>query len=133
MAVSSNESTRWKPVALSSALLVSLCVAFGYLDIAAHFSFDLTDYYGAIFVIGALAAICCGVAIIGWARHLRRQGRVLLAIAVLLWPWAILLIGLPFAGTNIHGPAAPVLVSIWPVSILAVVLFVMAGVAKENV
>jgi len=111
---------------------VSLCVAFGYLDIATHFSFDLTDYYGAIFMIGALAALCCCMAVIGWARHLRRRGRVLLAIAVLLWPWSILLIGYPFAGTNIHGPAAPVLVSIWPASILAVVLFVMAGVAKEK-
>jgi len=132
MAVSSNESTGWKPVTLSSAFLVSLCVAFGYLDIATHFRFDLTDYYAAIFVIGALAALCCCIGVIGWARHLRRQGRVLLAIAVFLWPWSILLIGYPFAGTNIHGPAAPVLVSIWPASILAVILFVMAGVAKEN-
>ena len=111
---------------------MSLCVAFGYLDIATHFSIDLTDYYGEIFVIGTLAALCCCIAVIGWARHLHRQGGVLLAIAVLPWPWAILLIGSPFAGTNYHSPAAPVLVSIWPASILAVVLFVMARVAKEN-
>jgi hypothetical protein len=132
MAASSNESTLWKPVALLSAALVSLCLALGYLDVATHFSLDLTDYYGAIFVIGALAGLCCCTAVIGWARHLGRQGRVSLAIAIVLWPWAILLIGYPFAGTNIHGPAAPVLVLIWPASILSVVLFVMAGLAERK-
>jgi hypothetical protein len=132
MAVSSNDSTRWKPVTFSSAVLVSLCLAFGYIDVGTHFRLDLTDYYGTIFVIGAVAALCGCIAVIGWARHLGRQGRVLLAIAVLVWPWAVLLIGYPFAGTNIHGPAAPVLVLIWPASILSLVLFVMAGVAEGN-
>jgi hypothetical protein len=132
MAASSKESTRWKPFTLSSAIVVSLCVAFGYIDIGTNFRFDLTDYYGTVFVVGAVATLCCFVAVIGWARHLGRQGRVLLAIAILLWPWAILLIGYPFAGTNIHGPAAPVPVMIWPASIFSVVLFVMAGVAERK-
>lgn len=132
MANSSIESTGWKPVTLSSTVAVSLCLAFGYIGVGSHFTFDLTNYYGTVFVVGAVAAVCACIGVIGWARHLGRGARVSLAIAVLVWPWTILLIGYPLAGTNIHGPAAPVLILIWPASILSLVLFIMAGVAKKD-
>lgn len=128
-----SESTRWKPITLVSALLLSLCVAFGYIDVLTHFAFDFfTEHYGIVFVIGALSGLCCCISIVGWAVRRGRQGRIWLAISVLFWPWAVLLIGYPFAGMNIHGPAAPLMVLIWPASILSMVLFVMAGVAKKN-
>jgi hypothetical protein len=133
MAAISNEPTRWKPVTLSSAAVLTICLAFGYIDVGTHFRFDLPDYsYGSIFVAGAAAALCFCISVIAWAKHVGRQGRVSLALAVLLWPWAVLLIGYPFGGTNIHGPAAPVMVMIWPTSILSLVLFIMAGVAERD-
>jgi hypothetical protein len=62
MHTTSTDSIRWKLVTLSSALALSICLTFGYFDVATHFSLYLTVYYGAVFLLGAVAGLCrCGL------------------------------------------------------------------------
>jgi hypothetical protein len=51
-------------------------------------------------------------------------------LAVFLTPWTILLIGYPFAGVNVHGPAMIVVLFGFVAAVLAVVLLLMASTAK---
>ena len=123
----------WKRVSLGSAFLICLCVSAGYVDVLTHFRLEfISDYYDVIAMTGLIGAIVCVVSLVGWAKHLTREGRVGLAFSVLLWPWAMCLIGYPIDGINPHGAAAPLLISIVPASILSIVFFVMAAASKRD-
>ena len=55
-----------------------------------------------------------------------------MALSVFTAPWAALLLGYPIVGTNIHGPAAPVMMLIVPATILAVVLLIMTALSARK-
>jgi hypothetical protein len=133
MTTTSWQPTKWKLLSLWSGFLVCLCVAAGYFDDFTHFRFEFIEhYYNVIGVAGLIGAIVCVISLIGWAKHLGRRGRTRLALCVLLWPWAMCLIGYPIEGINPHGAAAPLLISIVPVSILSMIFFAMAAAAKRD-
>lgn len=106
-----------------------------YFDDVTRSAFEFISHYFDIFglmvLIGVLLAF---IGCIGWAKYLRKQRRALIAVVVFGLPWAALLFGYPIAGTNIHGPGAPVMLLIIPATILAVVLLIVAALkpGEEN-
>jgi hypothetical protein len=110
------------------ASLIAVGVGAGYLDDASHFQFEFISDYSNVFGLGGLiGTLLSFIGCIGWARYLSRGHLVLMAVVVFAMPWAILLLGDPIAGTNVHGAAAPVMLLIIPATILTVVLLIMAA------
>jgi hypothetical protein len=120
-------------MAFSGASLVALGVVAGYVDIASKFDLAfIDDYYDFFALIALIGLVLVFVGCIGWARFCDKQHRALMALSVFTAPWAALLLGYPIAGTNIHGPAAPVMMLIVPATILAVVLLIMNAFSSRK-
>jgi hypothetical protein len=123
-------STRriWRSIALTGACLLAVGIGAGYFDDLTHSRFEYIsehydDDFGPAGFIGLLLAL---VACIGWARHLERRNVRRMAWTVFLAPWAILLLGYPIEGVNIHGYSAFAIMLIFPATLLSVVLGIMA-------
>ncbi len=124
---------RWRATALCGACLITLAIVAGYFDVATNFTFEwISDYFG-LFLSGLLIGVAMAfVGCIGWATKLENGHRAKMALLVFGMPWTLLLLGLPIGGTNIHGPAAPVMMLILPAAVLAVVLLIMAARKKAT-
>jgi len=99
------------------------------LDEVTRFKFEfISDDYGFFGVAMLAGVLVAFIGLIGWSRKLAKERRLPMASLVLVSPWAVLLLGYPVAGINVHGAAAPVMALFVPVSlVLSFVLFCMAG------
>ena len=122
----------WKIVSFLGIALVGVGILAGYVDVATHFRFEfISDDFDTFMLASLIGVVLSFVGLIGWAAQPGPRRRGLTAGLVLIAPWIVLLFGAPIGGTNIHGPAALVMLLIFPATILALVLAIMAG-AKRN-
>jgi hypothetical protein len=122
----------WKTVSLLGIALIAIGILAGYIDVATHFRFEfISDDFDIVILALLIGVLLSFVGLIGWAAQpgVRRRGST--AGLVLIAPWIVLMLGSPIGGTNIHGPAALVMLLILPATILALVLAIMAR-AKRN-
>jgi hypothetical protein len=125
---------RWRLVTLLGAILTTFGVAAFYIDVAAHFKFDVIEQHYTVFgVCILLGTVIVFVGCIGWAKLCNSKYRAMMAGAVFIAPLLALAIGAPVDGINVHGPAAITMMLILPLSALALILLIMAVVAKEPV
>ncbi|AEU34948.1 hypothetical protein [Granulicella mallensis] len=123
----------WRVIALTGACLIILGVGAGYVDVATHFNFEfISNHFDMFGLMGLTGVLLTAVGCIGWARHLGKRHLVLMAVIVFILPWVLLFLGRPIAGTNIHGPAAPVMLLIIPATVLAVALLMMAALKPRE-
>jgi hypothetical protein len=122
----------WKTVSLLGAALIAVGILAGYIDVATHFRFEFISDDFDLFTLALLVGtVLSFVGFIGWSAQPGAPRRGLTAGLILIAPWIVLLLGSPIGGTNIHGPAALVMLLILPATVLALVLAIMAR-AKRN-
>jgi hypothetical protein len=125
---SSKVSRWWRLAAFLGALLLTLPVVFEWIDVATNFGFEfIDDYYDLILLLIPAGIAFCFAGCIGWAKHLERTGRASLALGVFLACCAEVLLGDFVDGFNVHGSAGLIVISILPMPILIVVLWMMAA------
>jgi hypothetical protein len=118
----------WKAIAIAGTCLLAVGIGAGYLDDLTHYEFEfISNHYDDIIgPIGFIGLLLAFVGCIGWATYLGRQNRRRMALTVFIAPWAILLLGYPISGINIHGYSALVMLLIFPATLLGIVLGIMA-------
>jgi hypothetical protein len=117
-------SRAWRVIALSGIGLTVVGIGAGYLDDSTHSFEFISDYFETFALAGLLGVILSFVGLIGWTRRLGKEQRVLTALSVFISPWIILLLSYLTVGLNFHGAAAPVIMLIFPATVLAFVLLV---------
>jgi hypothetical protein len=101
----------------------------GFLVDCAHFDSEFIDNDFDVFAsAGLVGVILCFIGLIGWCRRLARERRVLMALSVFIAPWIVLLLSYLTVGVHLHGSAAPVIMLIFPATILAVILLIVPSV-----
>jgi hypothetical protein len=121
-----------KAISALGIVLIAFGISAGYIDVATHFRFEFTSDDFEVFILALLVGIVLSfVGLIGWAAQPGVRGRGLTVGLVLIAPWIAVLVGSPVGGTNIHGPAALVMLLILPSTVLASVLTMMAGVKRN--
>jgi hypothetical protein len=118
----------WRAVAFIGASLLAVGIGAGYFDAVSRFQHEfISDSYEDVFGPMALAGLLIAiVGCIGWARHRERKNVRRMAWTVFLAPWAILLLGYPIEGVNIHGYSAFAIMLIFHATLLSFVLGIMA-------
>jgi hypothetical protein len=125
---------RWRLLTLLGAILTTFGLAAFYVDVAAHFKFDVIEqHYTVLGVCTLLGTVIVFVGCIGWAKLRNSKVRAIMAAAVFAMPLFALLIGTPVDGINIHGPSAITMMLILPYSALALILLIMAAVGRRTV
>ena len=125
---------RWRLVTLLGALLTAFGVTAFYVDVAAHFRFDIIEQHYTVFGICILlGTVIVFVGCIGWAKLCNSKYRAMMAGTVFIAPLLALAIGAPVDGINVHGPSAITGMLILPFSALALILLIMAAVARKPV
>lgn len=125
---------RWRLVTLLGAILTTFGVAAFYVDVAAHFKFDVIEQHYTVFgVCILLGTVIVFVGCIGWAKLRNSKIRAIMAAAVFVTPLFALLIGAPVDGINMHGPSAITMMLVLPYSALALILLIMAAVGRQTV
>jgi hypothetical protein len=110
--------------------LIVIAITAGYVDVGTHFRYEfVSDHFDIFLIAGLIGVAASSVGLIGWAKLLKRGARVRMACLVFVLP--CIAAGL-FAGNNIHGPGALILVLIIPASILVLVLLLMAGLSNSQ-
>ncbi len=118
----------WRLIALTGAVLVVAGASAFYIDLAAHFDFDFIEHHYDAFGMSILLGVLFShIGCIGWARMCSKQRRTIMAGIVFIAPFALLLIGGSIGGTNMHGPAAIIMMLTIPATLLAVILLIMAA------
>lgn len=121
----------WKSVALVGIGLIAIGILAGYIDVGTNFRFEfISDRFDFFILALAIGVILTFIGLVGWAAQPGKRRRGLVAGLVFIAPWIVLLLGSSIGGTNIHGPAALVMLLIIPASILALVLSIMAAVRR---
>jgi hypothetical protein len=116
---------------LGTTLIVVGVSAF-YIDVAARFRFDFIEEHYGIFGGSILSGVVLAfVGCIGWAKSRGKSGRRSMAGAAFIAPWILLLAGSSVEGFNVHGSSMISVMLIFPSTILAVTLLIMAAVAQE--
>ena len=127
MSARSRSLTVWKTVSLSGVALIAVGVLAGYIDVATHFTFEfISDDFDCFMLAFLIGTVLTFVGFIGWSAQPEARGSGLKAALILVAPWMVLLLGSPVGGTNIHGPAALVMLLIVPATVLALVLAILA-------
>jgi hypothetical protein len=118
----------WRLAACLGALLLVLPVVCEWIDGATHFRFEfIDDYFDAIGLLIPVGIALCFVGCIGWAKRLERTGRASLAFGVFAACSVEVLLGYLVDGFNVHGSAGLIVISLLPMPILIVVLWIMAA------
>lgn len=121
----------WKSVVFVGIGLIAIGILAGYIDVGTHFRFEfISDRFDLFILALALGVILTFVGLIDWAAQPGKRRRGLVAGLVFIAPWTVLVLGSPIGGTNIHGPAALVMLLIIPASTLALVLSIMAAARR---
>lgn len=118
----------WKAVAITGTCLLAVGIGAGYLDDLTNYKFEfIGDHYDDVIgPMGFIGLLLAFVGCIGWATHLGRRNRRRMALTVFILPWAVLLLGYPISGINVHGYSALVMLLIFPATLLSIVLGIMA-------
>jgi hypothetical protein len=114
------------------AVFIVVGVSAFYIDVAARFRFDFIEQnygtFGASILSGVVLAF---IGCIGWAKSGDKKTRVLMAGAVFIAPWMLLLAGSPIDGVNVHGPSMISAMLVLPATVLALTLLIMAAVTQK--
>jgi hypothetical protein len=118
----------WRLAALAGALFLVLPPVLEWVDSATHFRFEsIDDHFDEIGLLIPLGIVLCFVGCIGWAKRLERTGRASLAFGVFVACCAEVLLGYLIDGMNVHGSAGLIVISLLPMPILIIVLWIMAA------
>jgi hypothetical protein len=117
---------------LGIALLVASDAAV-LVDSQTKGRFEFIDaHFGLVLIAIAVSVVLSYIGLIGWAKHLRKQGRCMLGATVLFLPVAICLWASLTADTNVHGPIYIFVLPMIPVSILGLILLFVGAVTPRD-
>jgi hypothetical protein len=123
----------WRVVAISGIGLLAISLAAVGVDFATMGRFDfIADHYQFFLIAIATGVLLLFVGLIGWAKHLGKQGRTVMGTIVFIAPIATCVLASLIGGTNVHGPFYLFLLAMIPVSVLGLALLLMAAAASRN-
>lgn len=123
----------WRAVAISGIGLLAISLGTFGVDFVTMGRFEFIDNHSQFFLIAiGIGVSFLFVGLIGWAKHLGRQGRAIMGTIVFIAPIATCVLASLIGGTNVHGPFYLFLFPMIPVSVLGLALLLMAATAPRN-
>jgi len=123
----------WRAIANCGIGLLTIGLGAFSVDFVSRGRFELIDDHYQLFLtaisIGLLATL---LGLIGWAKHLGKQGRARIGVITFCAPIAVCLLGGLIGGTNVHGTFYLFLFAMTPLSLLGLVLLFMAAASPRN-
>lgn len=117
----------WSIASISSAILLIGGLGAMCLDYAVKGGIDFIDGHFQIFLwTNLVGLVLCVVSILGWVRHSDRRGRIVIGAATFLLSVGIGVLGNQIRPYDVHGPFSMLFLTLLPMSILGLVLWLRA-------